>query len=330
MRAARTPHVAPMVSAHPLTVHYHRDFDGMVSAAVLCAILRERFDETCRWASVNYDQRKDWENFERGRRFAIVDFHFHPRAEYWFDHHPTTFLSEELRAAYTPTDRWRLDESSPSCPPIILEHAREHWDYQVPERFEEMARWSNVIDGAQYANVDQALFADDPALRISRALAAAPERDWTDKLVEAMIDGTLDEVANRDDVERAFQRAVRNRDKALHQFPPTVQSTSGHVVLYDASSNKIRRERFAPFFHHAQTYYSVGVIPTRAGYHVTAGRNPWNQPPADPVHIGEVMEGYGGGGHRAVGGANARSLADARRIAEEVAEVLRRALADAS
>jgi hypothetical protein len=141
-----------------------------------------------------------------------------------------------------------------------------------------------------------------------------------------MTTGSLAEVAARDDVERAWQRAVRNRDKALHQFPPTVLSTAEHVVLYDASSNKIRRERFAPFFHHPDALFSVGVIPTRAGFHVTAGQNPWN-PPSAPLHIGEVMEAYGGGGHRAVGGVNARSLEDARRIAAEVAGILRRSLA---
>ncbi len=315
-----------MAATHPLTIHYHRDFDGMVSAAILVVILRERFDETVKWCSVNYDQRKNWEDFERGRRIAIVDFHFHPRAEFWFDHHPTTFLTPELRAAYRPTDRWRWDETSPSCPPLILAHAVEHWGFEVPERMREMSRWSDTIDAALFRNVDQALFADDPALRISRALAAAPGPNWTDVLVEAMTTGTLEEVAARDDVERTWQRAARNRDRALRQFPPTVQSTEGAVVLYDASSNKIRRERFAPFFHHPDAYYAVGVIPTRAGYHVTAGQNPWNQPEGG-VHVGEVMEKHGGGGHRAVGGANASSLEDGRRIAKEVAVLLRRCIA---
>ena len=68
------------------------------------------------------------------------------------------------------------------------------------------------------------------------------------------------------------------------------------------------------------------MIPTRAGFHVTSGRNPWNRPPEDTVHIGEIMESYGGGGHRAVGGVNAKSLADARRISGEVADKLRAAL----
>jgi hypothetical protein len=304
-----------------LTIHYHRDFDGMVSAAVLANILRSRKEEV-RWIGLNYDQRANWGEFQLGQRFAIVDFHFHPRAEYWFDHHPTTFLSPELRAQYAPSDRWQWDEDSPSCPPIILSHAAAHWGFQVPERFQEMAHWSNVVDAARFKDVDQALFGDDPALRISRALAAAPAPDWSDSLVRDMIDGTLGELARRSDVDRSWQRAARNRDLALRQFPPTVESTDEHVVLYDASSNKIRRERFAAFFHHADALYSVGVIPTRSGFHVTAGQNPWNLPAEGP-HIGEVMETHGGGGHRSVGGANARSLEDARRIARAVAAHLR-------
>ena len=314
--------------AAAFTIHYHRDFDGMVSAAILAHCLRARGEEPG-WAGLNYDQRANWDAFQAGQRFAIVDFHFHPRAEYWFDHHPTTFLTSELRARYAPSDRWRWDESSPSCPPIILRHAAEHWGQDAPERFREMAHWSDIVDAALFTDVQQALFGDDPALRISRALAAAPAPDWSDSLVRDMVDGTLGELARRPDVERAWQRAARNRDLALRQFPPTVLSTDERVVLYDASSNKIRRERFAAFFHHADALYSVGVIPTRSGYHVTAGRNPWVRPAASTengAHIGEVMESHGGGGHRSVGGANARSLEDARRIAGEVAAHLRRHL----
>jgi hypothetical protein len=309
----------------PLTIHYHRDFDGMVSAALLAHVLRGR-GEDLRWRGLNYDQRKDWDNFQAGQRFAIVDFHFHPRCEYWFDHHPTTFLTPELRARYTPSDRWQWDETSPSCPPIILAHARRHWGYDVPPRFEEMAHWSNVVDAARFESVEQALFGDTPGLRISRSLAAAPDPHWSDTIVRDMIDGSLAEVAARQDIERAWQRAARNRDQALRQFPPTVISRELGVIHYDASSNKIRRERFAAFFHHADAAYSVGVIPTRAGFHVTAGRNPWKPVDEGAPHIGEIMEGHGGGGHRSVGGVNAASLEDARRIAAEVAADLRRSL----
>ena len=81
----------------------------------------------------------------------------------------------------------------------------------------------------------------------------------------------------------------------------------------------MRRERFAPFYHHPDIYYAVGVIPTRSGFHVTCGENPWNTP-TKGLHVGEMMEAYGGGGHRAVGGANPPDLEETRRIATEVAE----------
>ncbi|MFT5153150.1 MAG: oligoribonuclease NrnB/cAMP/cGMP phosphodiesterase (DHH superfamily), partial [Planctomycetota bacterium] len=175
------------MSSNPtLTIHYHRDFDGMVAGAILAQILSETKGDTVKLTSVNYDQRNDWDNFEAGKRFAIVDFHFHPRAEYWFDHHPTTFLTPEIRAAYEPSERWQWDEKSPSCPPLILRHAIEHWGYEAPERFKEMAKWSDVIDAARYESVDQAIFGDTAALRIARSLTVAPNPEWVDQLAEAM------------------------------------------------------------------------------------------------------------------------------------------------
>lgn len=312
----------------PITIRYHRDFDGMVSGAILKTVLAQVRGEAALLESVNYDERSNWENFGKDRRFAVVDFHFHPRAEYWFDHHPTTFLTPHLRAQYTPNERWRWDETSPSCPPLILRHANEHWGYEPEPRFVEMAHWSDIVDAALFESVDQALFGEEPALRLTRALTVPPDPRWTDDLADALSEQSLPEVAARADVEKSYERAARNRDKALRQFPPTVDSVEDRVLLYDASSNQIRRERFAPFYHYPEVHYSVGVIPTRAGFHVTAGENPWNKPPRQ-VHVGEIMEEYGGGGHRAVGGANPPSLPDARRAAREIARRLRRAMAEA-
>ncbi len=310
-----------------LRIRYHRDFDGMVSGAVLAHILQEQGERTL-LKSVNYDERAGWETFEEGRRFALVDFHFHPRAEYWFDHHPTTFLTEELRAQYQPSDRWSWDEKSPSCPPLIIRHAQEHFDYQPPDRFMEAAHWSDIIDAARFESVDQAIFGEDPALRLMRALTASPSPAWVDELATALITESLSDVALRADVEKVYGRAARNRDKALDQFPPTVLWNRGGGLFYDAASSKIRRERFAPFYHHPEVSYAVGVIPTRAGFHITCGENPWKQP-ANGVHVGEMMEEYGGGGHRAVGGANPPSLAEAKRLGEEVANRIKDHLASA-
>ena len=49
-------------------------------------------------------------------------------------------LTPELRAQYAPSERWRWDERSPSCPPLILDHAKEFWGYEPIERFVNAAR----------------------------------------------------------------------------------------------------------------------------------------------------------------------------------------------
>jgi hypothetical protein len=204
---------------------------------------------------------------------------------------------------------------------MILDHARKHWDFDPPERFLEMATWSDIVDAARYESVDQAIFGDDPALRITRSLTVSPSPSWVDELAEALVDQDLDTVASRPDLEKAHERASRNRDKALEHFPGTVKWIEGGVVFYDASSSRVRRERFASFYHHPEARYAVGVIPTRAGFHVTCGENPWN-PPEDRANIGAMMEKHGGGGHVAVGGANPPDLQAARMVAEETASQL--------
>jgi hypothetical protein len=293
----------------------------MVSGAILARVLRDQGEEQIRFRHINYDQKRNWEDFSEGERFAIVDFHFHPRADYWFDHHPTTFLSPELQAQYAPSEKWSWDESSPSCPPIILKHAKEHWGYRTPKRFEEMSKWSDIIDAANFKDVDQAIFGDDAALRIMRCLTVAPHPNWTDEITQALSAGDLEKIASRPDMEKAYMRATRNRDKALDQFPTTVIWKKGSVLFFDAASTPVRRERFAPFYHHPDLSYAVGVIPTRAGFHITVGENPWNQP-VDGIHVGELLGQYGGGGHRAVGGANPPSQQKAMVQAEEIAEML--------
>ncbi|MFN0207151.1 MAG: hypothetical protein ACKVS6_12680 [Planctomycetota bacterium] len=310
-----------------LTIWYHRDFDGIASAAILADVLRAKHNRTdVRWEGVNHDRRAEWFGWgNQGEEFAVVDFFFHPRAAYWFDHHPTTFVSEDYRKLYQPSERWKFDPASPSCPPIIVQHAVEHWDYKIPQRFVELVEWSNVIDSAKFKSAEEALYGDKAALRIMRALMVAPRPDWSDEIVRKMLDTDLSTIAADPEIEKRYQRACRNRDSAIDQFEDTILENSGGVLLYDAVSDKIRRERFAPFYLYSGIYYAVGLVPTRSGLHITAAENPWNPPPGD-MNIGTLLEKYGGGGHKAVGGANPPNYSEARQSAKEIADALRASL----
>ncbi len=287
-----------------ITIYYHRDFDGMASAAILAEALQTtRKEEDVTWSGVNFDRTLDWRRFGLGERFAVVDFHFHPKAEFWFDHHPTTFLTPEFEKLYHSDDRHCFDPRALSCPPIILQHARDKWGWDPPARFRELCEWSDVIDSARYRSAEHALFGKEPALRINRALTCAPDYDFHDRIVYLMRFHYLNQVAEDEEVDHCFQRAEHNRDSALASFPATVLECTPSALLADLRSKKIRRERFAPFFHHPEIEYAVTVLPTRAGTHITVAANPWNRP-QNGIHLGELLKKYGGGGHQGIGGVN--------------------------
>ncbi len=287
-----------------LHIYYHRDFDGMASAAILAEALASCQGETeLAWSGVNFDRTLDWPRFGLGERFALVDFHYHPRAEYWFDHHPTTFLDPRHEQSFQDNGRHRFDPTAPSCPPIIVTHAQEEWGWSPPPHVEELVHWSNVIDAARYANARQALFGQEPALRIARSLTVAPDFAYHDRIVDLMRHHDLIRIATDEEVERCHRRAERNRDRALEAFPTTIQDRTATALLADLRSRRIRRERFAPFFLYPEIHYAVTVLPTRAGVHITVSSNPWNRP-SRPVHLGSLLKEYGGGGHEGVAGTN--------------------------
>ncbi|MHC4380418.1 MAG: hypothetical protein ACYSU1_04945 [Planctomycetota bacterium] len=287
-----------------MRIYYHRDFDGMASAAILAdALETSRGEQNVRWAGVNFDRTLNWEDFAMGQDFAVVDFHFHPRARYWFDHHPTTFLREGDADLYTPDENRCFDPEAPSCPPIILRHAQEKWGYEPPAHFAELSKWSDIIDAARFGSADQALFGTEPAIRVSRALTCAPDLSFHDKVVGLMRDRALIQVANDNTVNKCYERSCRNRDNALENFGANIQLRSASALFADLRSRKIRRERFAPFYLNPEIHYAVTLLPTRAGVHITVANNPWNRPKSD-FHLGNLMKEYGGGGHQGVGGCN--------------------------
>ena len=124
------------------------------------------------------------------------------------------------------------------------------------------------------------------------------------------------------DVQRCYQRACKNRDSALISFPDTMLERTVTAMIADLRSKKIRRDRFSPFYLYPELLYAVTMLPTRAGVHITVASNPWNRP-VNPVHLGELMKKYGGGGHLGVGGCNPPNQATAKQWAYEVYEVIR-------
>ena len=98
------------------------------------------------------------------------------------------------------------------------------------------------------------------------------------------------------------------------------------MVSFDVADDGLDAyNKFIPYYLHPECRYNVSVLVTPQRSKISVGFNPWSPLPREH-NIAKICERYGGGGHPVVGAISLRpdELEDARRIARDIAEELRR------
>lgn len=276
-------------------------FDGIVSAVLAWDFL-ESFQG---WRSlilhpVNYDLRESWLTSSPQRPCAIVDFLYHPEAEFWCDHHVTTFLDEDTRKDFERRASPKLvyDGRAGSCAGLLWDHLAKafgHRSYQ----YADMVHWAEKIDSARYESVDEAILSRAPAIRISLALALKDRGRYCEELVRALRYKTMDEVADLPEVRTRFEQAQSLVQVGLDRFKKAAQLESDEIVVFDVEGRDAIISRYAPFYFFPHAQYSAGIVRWEGGAKITVMRNPWRE--FESAYLGKICEKLGGGGHQRVG-----------------------------
>ena len=129
-----------------------------------------------------------------------------------------------------------------------------------------------------------------------------------------------------DDVRQIMWRFADRYDlQMLVQAVRQVARVDGSVVTVDLAETGIEgANKFIAYDLFPEAAYTVVVTRDPKRSKVSVGSNPWARPPR--AHdISKLCERYGGGGHPVVGAVSLDGdrLADARRIAGEIAAALR-------
>src|SRR2546427_6032818 len=104
-------------------IYFHSPcFDGVVSAVLVWDFLEKRDG----WVNtllrtVNYGQRDLWLSERLEEPCAVVDFLYHPGAQFWADHHPTAFLTAAAQRDFDNREDSRLiyDATADSCAGLL-------------------------------------------------------------------------------------------------------------------------------------------------------------------------------------------------------------------
>lgn len=288
-------------------VLYHDHcFDGAASAAFFTRFARELFYPGAAFSYTGMmhkaSQLFEDELFD-GDENAIVDFKYspNPKLTWWFDHHQSAFLTaedaEHFRTAHAAHHFY--DPTYKSCTKFISHVARDRFGFQAPD-LDELVRWADIIDGAQYENADQAVALRLPATQLVLVIEGAKGSGIIHHIIGEMTHRRLEEIAAGPKVRELFE-PLYERHLASIDIIRKRSRLVGNAVFFDLVDDGLEGyNKFIPYQLFPQSIYTVSVLTASFRTKVSVGSNPWA--PREPRHnLASICERYGGGGHPRVG-----------------------------
>jgi hypothetical protein len=315
-------------------IYFHNDFDGRASAAVMLDFLRKRGDDIEHYTAVDFDMQAEYlkddffaaHRFFRGKRnpAIVVDFSFHSKAAFWFDHHPTAFKRDDWKKKFRQSKFHQWHPEYLSCCHEVMDRLKEDFSYRPPAHIRELAKWLDVVDGARYDSAKQTIEKKEPALQLN----AYVENDLhgakdDERFIRTLSEHPMAAIIKDPAIKKSIQNDKRATKTGLNYYKKNLK-IYGAVAGIILPSSEFGSLRFAPYYLHPKLLYFGRITKKNKFFTLSFGVNPWRRKEND-VHIGEFLKTHfpGAGGHHDVGGAEFKTKKDAERAMEEIVRIFK-------
>lgn len=289
-----------------IDIYYHNDFDGVSSAGIFSNFLSWFYkkDIIFEYKKVDYDVVFDFLKKDLTRETAVLDFPFHPQAKWWFDHHKTSFYSNEIKKHYSKGKYHYWNTRSKSCPSLIFSTFRKYYPeyYKTNHiKFKELISFSNIIDSALYRNPKEPFDLDNNYIVLNHILNNNSSGEIRNEIIEAIRHINLDLL---------FQDSwfLNEKQKIVHEFESKILHLREHIELVDniaiveldqEDSKLSFNTRYLSYYFYPNIEYTITKSKRNNSYHIGVGYNPWKS--NNEINIGLYLKLFGGGGRKNVG-----------------------------
>jgi hypothetical protein len=309
-----------------IRVLYHDHcFDGAASAAFFTRFYRETFAPHAEFAYRGMAHKASQlfeDSYFDGDENAIVDFKYspHEKLTWWFDHHQSAFLSpEDAEHHQRDTSGKKLyDPTFRSCTNYIKTIAANQWQYQAPD-LDDLVKWADIIDGAQYANAEQAVELGAPAMKLTLVIEGAKGSDIVQSIIRWMTSETLESIIQKPEIQQLYVPLYERHLRSISLIERKSVNQRG-VVFFDLVDEELDGyNKFIPYRLFPDSLYTVSVSVSTFRTKVSVGSNPWAPLPLKH-NLASICERYGGGGHAKVGAISfeINQVEQARKAAAEI------------
>jgi len=311
-------------------VLYHDHcFDGAASAAYFSRFYEGKYAPSAQFEFTGLAHKAS-QLFEDvlfdGDVNAIVDFKYspNPRLTWWFDHHQSAFLSPEDAEHFRRDHSGQklYDPSYSSCTMFIADVARQRFGYDAPD-LAELVEWADIIDGARYANAQEAVELKAPAMKLTLVIEGSKGSEIIHKIIGWMRYCKLGEIVLQPEIQQLYAPLYERHVRSIDIIQERAQTNDG-VVFFDLIGDNLEGyNKFIPYYLFPKSIYTVSLLTSSFRTKVSVGSNPWASEPVTH-NLATICERYGGGGHPRVGAISFEIGATdkAREVAEEIRQEL--------
>jgi hypothetical protein len=288
-------------------VFYHdRCFDGASSAAIFSRFYRERIRDNVEFVFSGLLHRAgslfNEASFD-GDENAIVDFKYSssPKITWWFDHHESAFLSPEDAANFERdrSNRKFYDPAFKSCTSFIAMIGQQRFGFN-PAPVADLVHWTDIIDGALYADARTAVEMKAPAMKLTMVIESSQDRTFGSRLIPLLATESLADVLEEPFVAELVPALLERHQRSIAILKERTEFKDG-TIFFDVSDLDLEGyNKFVPYYLHPESIYSVGLSKSTFRVKVSVGSNPWAKAER-MVNLAKICERYGGGGHARVG-----------------------------
>jgi hypothetical protein len=310
-------------------LYHDHCFDGAASAAFFSRFVEAKFHPGAEFAFTGLAHKAS-QLFEPGLFDgdvnAIVDFKYStdPKLTWWFDHHQSAFLTPEDAEHFRrdTSGKKMYDPSYRSCTNYIATISRERFGFDAPD-LAELVKWADIVDGAQYADAQEAVELRSPATRLTLVIEGSNGSETVQKIIRKMRHQTLAEIEADPEIRAIYQPLYQRHLSSIDVIRKHSVCTDG-VVFFDLVDEHMEGyNKFIPYYLFPQATYTVSVSTSSFRTKVSVGSNPWVTEPLK-YNLASICERYGGGGHPKVGAISFETgaIGEARKAAREIAAEL--------
>ncbi|HEV3275958.1 MAG TPA: DHH family phosphoesterase [Terriglobia bacterium] len=310
-------------------------FDGACSAALFTRVYQARLNAAAEFHYRGLVHRAGQlfdESMFDGDENAIVDFKYSSseRLNWWFDHHQSAFLTaadaEHFRRDTTGRKFYNPDFRS--CTKFIAHIAAEKWGFHARD-LDDMVKWADIIDGAQYPDTRTAVELRDPATQLTLVIEGVRTPGFVASIIPELTRKSLAEIVALPRIRQAFDELYARHLQWMKLIGERGE-LADRVLFFDVADQEFEGfNKFIPYHLFPEAVYSVAVSASPGRTKIAVGSNPWN-PARKAVNLASICERYNGGGHAKVAAISLPpgQLDHARAVARDIVAELRQSVRD--